>query len=93
MSRSVGVITVSCTSSHDIKATAICTNCDSAPMPVSESGKSPVDITNLETGMTYTIRINVFNDGLVVLMNENVVIENVVVRSEGKKIVLHKISW
>jgi len=95
-SLSVGSITVTCMSSHQIQVNASCTNCDDpAPPPKVKVGRNSVEIPDLEEGMMYTITINVYSNGRVVLMNDTVVFSNIVVMRKGENLcysLKHKIS-
>ena len=67
----IGNIRVSCDSSHQILVTLTCANNCSNPM-VTSSGSSPLIVTRLDPGVTYSVTINVFDGDQVVLSCETV---------------------
>ena len=71
-SPSVGTIRVSCDSSHQIQANAICraVNCNN-PL-VTSNGYSPLTVMGLVPGEVYTVSIHVFDGNQVVLNDERI---------------------
>lgn len=85
ISNSVDVITVSCNSSHEIRANATClsdSGCD--PLFKIATGNRTLNITGLDGGNMYTVVINVYSNGQVVLMNESVTLPNIMVIDESE---------
>ena len=68
-SPSIGIIRVSCDSSHQILITVTCTNCNN-PNMVTSSGSSPLIVRGLDPGIMYTVMINVFDGNQVVLRDQ-----------------------
>ena len=81
-SPSIGTIRVSCDSSHQIKISLTCLYYCTNPM-VTRSGIGPFTITDLDTGTTYFVHINVF-DGNQVVLKDQAVTKNITFISTGK---------
>ena len=84
-SPSIGTIRVSCDSSHQILLTLTCTNNCTNPMMTS-SGNSPLTVTGLDPGITYSVIINVF-DGNQAIMSDQTEMRNITVMGDqlGKR--------
>ena len=85
-SPSIGTIRVSCDSSHQIKIILTCLYYCTNPM-VTRSGIGPFTVTNLDTGTTYFVHINVF-DGNQVVLKDQAVTKNVTFISTGKLMII-----
>ena len=79
-SPSIGTIRVSCDSSHQIIVTLTCTNNCNNPM-ITSNGNSPLNVTELDPGIMYTVTINVF-DGNQVIMSNQTEMRNITVMSD-----------
>ena len=88
-SPSIGTIRVSCDSSHQILVTLTRTNICNNPIMTS-NGSSPLTVTGLDPGITYSVIINVFNGNQVVLRDYRVM-SNITVMGDqsGKSLYVH----
>ena len=75
---SIGTIRVSCDSSHQIHITVLCVDeCNN--FIVTSNGYSPLTVTGLDPGKTYTVTINMGNQ--VVLNTNQRVTKTIIVRN------------
>ena len=79
-SPSARTIRVSCNISHQILVTLTCTNNCNNPM-VTIIGSSPLTVRGLDSGMMYSVTINVF-DGNQVVLNDRTVTRTVIVKGD-----------
>ena len=79
-SPSIGIIRVSCNSSHQIIVTLRCTNNCNNPM-ITSNGNSPLTVIGLDPGIIYTVSINVF-DGNQVVLRDQTETRNITVMSD-----------
>jgi len=88
ISDTVGTISVSCASSHQIQVKALGYYQSSGPVCAVSAGHSPVNVADLQPGGVYNITNNVYFNGQVVLMDLIIRLENVMVMNVGK-LILH----
>ena len=68
-SPNAGTVRVSCDISHPILVTLTCTNNCNNPM-ITTNGSSPLIVTGLDPGVTYSVTVTVFNDNEVGLSDQ-----------------------
>ena len=80
-SPSVGTIRVSCDSSHQIQVTIITYTNNCCNPKMTSNGYSPLNVTGLDPGITYSVTINVF-DGNQVVLSDQTIMRNITVMSD-----------
>ena len=90
-SPNVGTIRVSCDSSHQIQVTIIrcINNCCSPTM--TGNGYSPLNVIGLDSGIMYSVTINVF-DGNQVVLSDQTIMRNITVMSDKSGKIRYKLA-